>query len=127
MIGLQKSDFKYAAYDGEPDYPWSVKAPAMILSGALVGPIGGCTLRMLSVDLPGFNDLKSTWIGALGGLVYSLVYCALEPVLPRAPRLDFNHTGSGFHCVGVDRTAPGRVNTRLDRGVVLGWAARSIL
>ena len=82
---MLKTNFEYAPYDGEPDYPWSVKGPATVCSGALVGPIGGSVLRMLSVDLQGFDGLKSSWGGALGAMVCISMYYTLEPALPRPP------------------------------------------
>ncbi|TEB32721.1 hypothetical protein FA13DRAFT_1731219 [Coprinellus micaceus] len=75
---------KTTPHNGEPDYPWSVKAPAIVLSGFFVGPIGSSILRMFSVELQEFDVLKSACVGALGALVYALVYFAMEPAIPPA-------------------------------------------
>ena len=75
---------KTTAHNSVLDYPWSIKAPAMVLSGFLVGPTGSAILRMFPVDLEEFDVLKSACVGALGALAHALVYFALEPAIPPA-------------------------------------------
>lgn len=100
---------KTTPHNGEPDYPWSVKAPAIVLSGFFVGPIGSSILRMFSVELQEFDVLKSACVGALGALVYALVYFAMEPAIPPLG----SHSQSSkirWDGIGAVRAAPRRAN-----------------